>query len=251
MNFRFGFLCLLPMTLVLFCLGCRTVAVNSSHQQNPAQNLAQKTYLADLKAELQKCWPTNRIINVVCHGHSVPAGYFKTPEVHTFDAYPALLHRALAERYPHAVINVIVTAVGGENSESGAARFERDVLALQPAVVTIDYALNDRGIGLPRAEAAWRKMITQAQARGVKIILLTPTPDIASHLDDPNDPLNQHARQIRLLADEYQTGLVDSLNAFRQETNSGTALSALMSQGNHPNRRGHELVVAELLQWFR
>ncbi|MGZ4975172.1 MAG: SGNH/GDSL hydrolase family protein [Limisphaerales bacterium] len=251
MNFRFRKLCLLPMTLVLFCLGCRTVAVDSLHGQNPAQNLAQKTYLIDLKADFEKCWPTNRIIHIVCHGHSVPAGYFKTPAVHTFDAYPALLHRALAERYRHAVINVVVTAIGGENSESGAARFERDVLALHPDVITIDYALNDRGIGLPRAEAAWRKMITQAQTHGVKIILLTPTPDTAAHLDDPNNPLNQHARQIRRLAEEYKTGLVDSLDAFRQKTNSGTALTALMSQGNHPNRRGHDLIVAELLQWFR
>jgi lysophospholipase L1-like esterase len=247
MNFRCRNLCLLPMTLVLFCLSCRTVAVDSLNRQNPAQ----KSYLTDLKADLQKCWPTNRTINIVCHGHSVPAGYFKTPEVRTFDAYPSLLHRALAERYRHAIINVIVTAIGGENSESGAARFERDVLALHPDVVTIDYALNDRGIGLARAEAAWRKMISAAQSHAVKIILLTPTPDLAAHLDDPNDPLNQHARQIRRLAEEYQTGLGDSLNAFRQKINSGTPLPALMAQGNHPNRLGHDLVTAELLQWFR
>jgi len=32
-----------------------------------------------LKTELQKEWPKNRAMNIVFHGHSVPAGYFKTP----------------------------------------------------------------------------------------------------------------------------------------------------------------------------
>jgi hypothetical protein len=64
------------------------------------------------------------------------------------------LRAGLAERFPHAVINVIVTAIGGENSESGAERFDRDVLSHRPDLVTIDYALNDRAIGLLRAEKA-------------------------------------------------------------------------------------------------
>ena len=141
-----------------------------------AQGIAdRKNYLADLAVQLKRTWPGNRTINVVCHGHSVPAGYFKTPLVDSFNAYPHLIHRGLKERYPNAVINVIVTAIGGEASESGAARFERDVLAHQPDLVLIDYALNDRGLGLDRAKAAWKKMIEKAQARGVKVILVTPT----------------------------------------------------------------------------
>ena len=63
------------------------------------------------------------------------------------------------------VINVIVTAIGGENSESGAARFATDVLCHKPDVVTIDYALNDRDLGLVRAEQAWRQMIEQKNER--------------------------------------------------------------------------------------
>jgi hypothetical protein len=48
-------------------------------------------YLKDTKAELAKLWPQNRTINLVFHGHSVPSGYFKTPDVRTFSAYPMLL----------------------------------------------------------------------------------------------------------------------------------------------------------------
>ncbi|HEV2320664.1 MAG TPA: SGNH/GDSL hydrolase family protein [Verrucomicrobiae bacterium] len=208
------------------------------------------SYLANVCAELAKSWPSNRTVNIVCHGHSVPAGYFQTPEVHTFDAYPYLLHRGLAQRFPHAVINVIVTAIGGENSEQGAKRFRRDVLNLRPDVITIDYGLNDRGIGLARSEKAWRRMIEMALAHDIRVILLTPTPDMRAQLDDPNDPLNQQADQIRRLAEEYQIGLVDSLELFEAKARSGMALRDLMAQSNHPNRLGHEIVANALLTWF-
>ena len=208
------------------------------------------SYLRGLTQELSHQWPKNRTVNVVCHGHSVPAGYFRTPMVDTFNAYPHLLHRGLKERFPYAVLNVIVTAIGGENSESGAKRFERDVLSLRPDLITIDYGLNDRGIGLPRAEAAWKAMIAQAQAARVPVILLTPTPDTSAKLDDPADPLNQHADQIRRLAREQGVALVDSLARFKERIAAGEKLESLMSQVNHPNRKGHELVAVELLKWF-
>jgi acyl-CoA thioesterase I len=212
--------------------------------------VAPQNYLTNICAALTRRWPTNRTINIACHGHSVPAGYFRTPLVKTFDAYPHLTHLGLKERFPNAVINVVVTAIGGEDSKSGEARFEHDVLAFHPDVVTIDYALNDRRIGLPAAEAAWRGMITNALAHGAKVILFTPTPDMKAHWDDPTDPLNQHAEQIRHLAKEYNVGLVDSLEAFRAKVKSGTPLEKLMAQGNHPNREGHELVATEFLKWF-
>jgi lysophospholipase L1-like esterase len=208
------------------------------------------TYLAEVTRECGIAWPSNHTINIVCHGHSVPAGYFKTPDVRTFDAYPHLLHVGLKERFTNAVINVIVTAIGGENSESGARRFEADVLTHRPEVVTIDYGLNDRGIGLERARKAWKTMIEQAQMAGVKVILLTPTPDMKAHLEDAADPLNQQAEQIRSLAREYHVGLVDSLAAFKDFVKSGGKLSDVMAQGNHPNRRGHEMVAKGLLEWF-
>jgi hypothetical protein len=56
-------------------------------------------YLDSLKVEFQKEWPQNRTINIVFHGHSVPAGYFKTPVVNTLAAYPHLVRLDLMMRY--------------------------------------------------------------------------------------------------------------------------------------------------------
>jgi lysophospholipase L1-like esterase len=240
--------------LILLCLIGSLAAVgpepSAEGSLGSAGAATPDSYLRDLTLELSRQWPKNRTVNVVCHGHSVPAGYFQTPVVDTFNAYPHLLHRGLKERFPYAVLNVIVTAIGGENSESGAKRFERDVLSLRPDLVTIDYGLNDRAIGLARAEAAWKAMIAQARAAHVPVILLTPTPDIGARLDDPADPLNQHAEQIRRLAREQGVALVDSLAAFKERIAAGEKLESLMSQSNHPNRKGHDLVAAELLKWF-
>ena len=158
------------------------------HTASAATVADKKDYLSDIAKAMTVLWPKNHTIHIVCHGHSVPSGYFKTPVVDTFNAYPHLWHVGLKERYPHAVMNVIVTGIGGENSVSGEKRFADEVLNHKPELITIDYGLNDRRLGLEKAKAAWTSMITQAKNHNIKVILLTPTPDQKAKMDDPNDP---------------------------------------------------------------
>ena len=61
-----------------------------------------QTYLHDICAIMAAEWPGNRTVNIVCHGHSVPAGYFKTPVVDTFNAYPFLPPAGCAPAGPWA-----------------------------------------------------------------------------------------------------------------------------------------------------
>ncbi len=207
-------------------------------------------YLIDLKKEMQIQWPKNRTINLVFHGHSVPAGYFKTPEVMTLSAYPYQVLKELKTIYPHAVINVIVTSIGGENSVEGAARFEQEVLTHKPDVLFIDYALNDRGIDLDKSRTAWVQMIDQAKEQQVKVILLTPSPDQRVDYNDPANDLKRHADQIIKLAEESQVGLVDSYDAFSFLYAKKNKLRKYMSQVNHPNEKGHQLIVEAIIKWF-
>lgn len=209
------------------------------------------SYLNDLKAEMKKEWPKNRTINLVFHGHSVPAGYFKTPVVNTLEAYPYQFLRALKAEYPFAVINIINTSIGGENSESGAKRFEAEVLNHKPDVLFIDYALNDQGIGLERAKMAWEKMISTAVKKGIKVILLSPSPDQRVNILETNNVLEQHTGQIKNLAIKYGVGLVDSDGLFRQKVVSGEPITKYMSQVNHPNEKGHALIANALMGYFK
>ena len=209
------------------------------------------TYLNDLKSEMKMEWPKNRTINLVFHGHSVPAGYFKTPQVNTIEAYPNILLKKLKAIYPLAVINVIVTAIGGENSVQGAERFEGDVLIHKPNLILIDYGLNDRVCGIDKAYVAWNQMIKLAKDKGIKVILLTPSPDQSVNNANADNELKKHADQIQKIAAENQIGLADSYQAFSFLYTNKEQLSKYMSQVNHPNELGHELIANELIKQFK
>jgi acyl-CoA thioesterase-1 len=233
-------------TFLLFYL---VLAFAVQGQEN-IQFAGRKDYLKEVQSELLKEWPKNRTINLVFHGHSVPAGYFKTPVVNTLEAYPFQLLKLLKALYPVAVINIINTSVGGENSESGARRFETEVLVHRADVLFIDYALNDRRIGLEGCAKAWESMIEKALKMNIKVILLTPSPDQKVNIAEPGNLLEQHAVQIRRLAEKYGTGLVDSYQLFHQVVMKGDSITHYMSQVNHPNEKGHLLIANEILTYF-
>lgn len=209
-------------------------------------------YLDSLLDELAKKWPDNRTVNIVCHGHSIPAGYFATPFVNTFDAYPHRLHRLIKERFPFAVVNVIVTAIGGETSDTGSERFARDVLTHRPDLVTIDYVLNDRGLPLDRVERNWRRMIEETLAAGSALILLTGTFD-RFYFGSPDErkELGERAELVRRLADEYKVGLADSMDAWLSAVRDETDVANMLSHVNHPSVQAHGLIVRELGKFFQ
>ncbi len=210
-----------------------------------------ESYLEKIKTEMKVEWPKNRTINLVFHGHSVPAGYFKTPIVNTLGSYPFLVLKEIKLLYPLAVLNIINTSKGGENSESGQKRFKSDVLKYKPDIVFIDYALNDRGLGLERAKIAWEKMIKAALEKNIKVILLTPSPDQSVDIKDDHTILDQHTSQIIELAKRFQVGLIDSYSLFKNKTKEGLNLIDFMSQINHPNEKGHQLIATEIMEYFK
>lgn len=203
-----------------------------------------------LDAELKKTWPNNRTINILFHGHSVPAGYHVTPAVKPFESCPYLFQVLLKQRYPTAVINVFTTAIGGENSVAGAARFNADVLPRKPDLIFIDYALNDRSKTVAEVETAWRSMVSSAQAAGVPVVLLTPTGASDADLSNPTDPLTVRARLIRTVAADEDVLLADVSTAWLAELASGTPQAQLLSQGNHPNLQGHQIAADALYETF-
>lgn len=216
------------------------------------QEIALKAnYLEKIKAEMLVEWPKNRTINLVFHGHSVPAGYFKTPVVNTLASYPYLVLKDLKSAYPMTLVNVINTSIGGEHSESGLKRFEADVLTHKPDVLFIDYALNDRGMGLERAKIAWEKMIRLALEKNIKVILLTPSPDQRVDIKDDLSILDQHANQIKELARSFQIGLIDTYALYKNKVKSGSNLVDYMSQVNHPNEKGHQMITDEIMSYFK
>jgi len=226
------------LQIVLLSFGQQSLSADQQGANN-------KTYLADLSNKLNKRHPHNPIVNIICIGNSVPAGYAKTPLIDPFSAYPHLLHRGLKQRYPYAILNVIVSARGGETSDRGFARFREDVLPLSPDLITIDYGLTDMWLGQNKS---LKSIIEVAKESGIKVILLTPT---TTTREDLHGIVSQQAEMIRFLAKEYKVGLSDSYAVFQQYVQEGGKLEDLLANKiNHPNRKGHELVTDELLKWF-
>ena len=211
-----------------------------------------ESYLSDVVTELGKSFPDNKTLNLVFHGHSVPSGYFDTPEVNTLQAYPQQVLNGLKHNYHYAVINVITTAIGGTNAINGAARFEKDVLTHKPDVVFIDYALNDRGNDLRIIEKSWRSMIEAALDLNIKVILITPTIDPRLDIKSDSTYLFPYVEMIRSLAAEYHIGLADPYECFYQKAKVGEDLSSYLCVNipTHPNAEGHKVVAAEILHWF-
>lgn len=234
------------MNKTLFLL-CTLLLV---HLDTQCQTLPDTSYLSAIKVELDKERPHNRNIHIVFHGHSGPGGSWANHEVHTLESYPNLVLKKLKATYPLAVINIIITAVGGENAVSGAARFESEVLNHKPDVVVIDYTGNDTGVGLQKSKEAWEKMITLAQANGVKVILVTPGVDQRININAPNNPYQQHADQVRSLAANYHVALADPFQKFKQLVKQKDFVRDYMASINHFNEKGHEVYAQEIVRWL-
>ena len=203
-----------------------------------------------LLTELKKEWPKNRTIHLVFHGHSVPAGYHETPEVKPFESYPLMAMEKIQKANPTAVINAITTAIGGEDSVKGAARFEKDVLSLRPDIIFIDYALNDRRVAEADVEKAWRSMAKAAKAKGVPVIFLTPTGARGVRIDEADEPLEVRAAIIRKVADEEGVLVADVWAAWKAELKKGVSQDSLLAQANHPNKKGHEIAARVIAGMF-
>jgi acyl-CoA thioesterase I len=103
----------------------------------------------------------------------------------------------LAQQYPDLKIpKVINKGIGGQKSGDLVGRFDRDVVKLKPAVVTINVGINDVWHCLDKPHdakklAAYKKniaaLVDQAQQAGIRVILLTP----AIIGEDPNTEGNK------------------------------------------------------------
>ncbi|MEO8497654.1 MAG: exo-alpha-sialidase [Planctomycetota bacterium] len=173
-------------------------------------------------------------------------------------------------------LNVCNAGQGSNTTRDAKARFERDVLKYKPRVVVIQFGINDAAVDVwreppatePRVsiaeyEANLRVMIATARERGAKVVLMTTNPlrwtnrlkelygkppydpDSADGFDAPL--LAKYNEQIRRLAKELGTGLVDVRAAFdAYAAEPGHTLDELLLDGMHPNDQGHA-ITAELL----
>jgi lysophospholipase L1-like esterase len=185
---------------------------------------------------------------------------------------PGAIERVYATRVEETLaesglpVKVINAGVGGNSTDDGLGRFDKDVLAHHPDLVVIQFGINDSAVDvwrtppatdprvpIERFEANLRQMIERSRRSGSRVVLMTTNPirwtpklkelygkfpynpDRADGFDTPL--LSRYNEVVRRIAKELAVPLVDVHTEFRQRE-----VEPLLLDGMHPNDAGHATV---------
>ncbi len=151
---------------------------------------------------------------IVCMGDSITAGGGYLRDMDAF----------FAQQYPDLKLPKIINAgVSGHKAENCVARFDKDVLQKKPALMTLNIGINDvwHRLGKPHDDkvlATYKenvgKMIDQAQAAGIKVVLLAPTVIKEEPQNEGQKRLALYVNAMRELSVEKKCGFVDLHQMF-------------------------------------
>lgn len=173
-------------------------------------------------------------------------------------------------------VRIINAGVSGNTTEMARKRFEQDVLTHQPQIAIIQFGINDSAVDvwktpaaveprvlLARYEANLRHFVQTLKSKHTRVVLMTPnplrwTPQLKEmygkppyqpeSLDGFNVPLVPYCDATRRVAREEGAELLDMQQAFVEHAQKrGVTVDSLLSDGMHPNDKGHR-IEADLLR---
>lgn len=160
---------------------------------------------------------------------------------------------------------VVNVGIGGERTDQALARLEKDVLARQPAIVTIMYGTNDSYVDkgkdasrltVDEYRAKLQELVKRLRAAGVTPVLMTEprwgekaSPNgVGEH---PNVRLEKYVEACRAVAKESETPLVDNYAHWSEAVEKGIDLGAWTTDQCHPNAKGHTEIARTMLAVVR
>ena len=172
---------------------------------------------------------------VLALGDSLTEGYGVTKE----QAYPARLEAALRKKYPD--VTVINAGISGSTSASGESRFKWQ-LKNKPDVLILALGANDglRGLPVKAMRDNIEKVIALAQQNRVTVIL--------AGMKIPMNYGEDYRRSYeKVFTDLGKKPGVIFVPFLLEGVGGHPELN--ISDGIHPNPRGHEIVAATLLPY--
>jgi lysophospholipase L1-like esterase len=196
----------------------------------------------------------SRSVIYVALGDSVTAGWLEHGVLDSDAAYPSLFRQRLASLYPHAMISVINSGLGGDGTEGILSRLESDCLQYRPQLVTICAGLNDARKGkegIPGFSERLTEIIRRTQAESdADIILITPNTRGDALQDDGT--LTEYIRAIRAVARTTNVALADVHAVYQGAIRMGASPADLLSNRvSHPTREGHQIFANALIGFFQ
>ena len=153
----------------------------------------------------------------------------------------------------------IPAGVGGNTSKNMLSRLDHDVLSQKPDWLTLSCGVNDvwhgaDGVALDPFEKNITSIVDQAQAAGIKVVILTATVIGEDLSNEANKKLIPYNDFLRKLARERNLPIADENQAFQDAIKAtpqapGTQLLT-HDDGVHPDSNGHVVMARTLLAAF-
>lgn len=200
-------------------------------------------------------------MRIVCLGDSITDGY----------TYGQIIMQALKDA-GKPVPTIISAGVASDTAALMQARFDRDVLSFEPALVTFNAGTNDalHGVTADQYEASLRDIVQKCKDRKIPIILLTPCIiNPASRLKDAStkpdattkavkdyqdattkaaageEQGQEYLAVIRKVAAEFNLPVAECNKLQREARAAGKEI--MSPDGIHPNYFGQSLMAQSIL----
>jgi len=225
----------------LMCVALVTTRTVLAEEAKTTEALRQRSLVsagdpARLQAVLAKA-RRGEPLCVAAIGGSITAG-----GAHTKDPkrrYVQQLGKWFEKMFPGLKVRVVNAGIGATNSGYGALRVQRDVIAQQPDLVVVEYAVND-ATGTAKMDESYegvlRQLLTSSTNRAVIELFFM-------HKDGNSAQTEQTA-----LGRHYGLPMISFRDAVWPELKAGTLKwETIYDDVVHPNNAGHD-IASELLR---
>ncbi len=176
----------------------------------------------------------------------------------TGQGYVSLVEALLGARYPALGIDVVNMGVSGNTVRDLKARWQGDVLDLQPNWLSIKIGINDvwrqfdtplklkRHVPLPEYERTLNDLVCAVAPLLKGLVLMTPYLIEANRADPMRAMMDEYSDVVRGLARRYGAHLADTQAAFDEVLTHVHPMSLAWDR-IHPNRIGHMILARTFL----
>lgn len=173
--------------------------------------------------------------------------------------YPSLVNAILTAAYPGHHIHVINTGTSGNQVPDLQARWQSDVLDLNPDWVSILIGINDvwrffdcpnqseKHVSIERYREGLEQLVTDTLPHVKGLVLMTPYMIETNTADPMRAKMGEYAQVVRELAVKHGTILVDLQAAFTQLLGHVHPYYIAWDR-IHPELPGHMLIAQEFIK---
>jgi lysophospholipase L1-like esterase len=168
--------------------------------------------------------------------------------------YVRVIRDWLRAREPATAPRVINVGISGNKVPDLKARWERDVIAHEPDVVSVMIGINDvwhglnppwrPGVGIEEFITTYREILMELRGRrpSGRLVLCEPTVISPPAHDNGNEPLRPYVAAVNSLAADFVADAVVPLHdTFRQAERLRPDID-WTTDGVHPTSTGHALI---------